>query len=81
MSDERRPLLVKEKAVDLVEEVYAPTARFPSSEMYGLTSQLRRAAVSVPANIVEGQARIHRGDFVRSLSIARGSLAEVGRPG
>jgi four helix bundle protein len=78
VSDEPKRLLVKDKAVDLVEELYALTAKFPSSEMYGLTSQLRRAIVSVPANIVEGQARLHQRDFVRSLSIARGSLAEVG---
>jgi four helix bundle protein len=76
-SESPRKLVVRDKAVDLVVEVYRLSNMLPKTELYGLTSQLRRAVVSVPANIVEGQERLHRRDFVRCLSIARGSLAEV----
>lgn len=57
--------------------VYAVARMLPGEEVYGLTSQLRRAAVSIPANIAEGHERIHRGDYVHHLSVARGSLAEA----
>jgi len=60
----------------LVEQVYRITRDFPKEELYGLTSQLRRAAVSVPSNIAEGQSRSNR-DFVHFLSIAHGSLSEL----
>jgi four helix bundle protein len=63
--------------MDLVEEIYKLTAMFPSEERYGLTSQVRRAAVSVPSNIAEGYGRKDRGDHVRRLSIANGSLKEL----
>ena len=63
--------------MELVEECYWIAALLPSSERFELGSQLRRASVSVPANICEGYARLHRGDYVRHLSFARGSLAEV----
>jgi four helix bundle protein len=72
-----RDLRVWQRGMDLVRNVYALTRAFPKDELYGLTSQLRRASVSVPSNIAEGHARIHRGDYVRFLSISRGSLAEV----
>lgn len=72
-----RELRVWQKAIDLVEQVYRLTAGFPTEEKFGLVSQMRRAAVSVPANIAEGYGRSHRGDYLRSLSIARGSLLEL----
>jgi four helix bundle protein len=61
----------------LVTEIYRATRDFPRDELYGLTSQLRRAAVSVPSNIAEGQARFSRREFYRFLTVARGSLVEV----
>lgn len=66
-----------QKAMDLVEEIYRGSQAFPRQETYGLTSQLRRAAVSVPSNIAEGQGRRTTADFLRHLSIAYGSLLEV----
>jgi len=70
-------LIAWQKAMALVEEVYAATRTFPREEIYGLTSQLRRAAVSVPSNIAEGQGRRSTADFLRHLSIAYGSLLEL----
>jgi four helix bundle protein len=61
----------------LVLEVYRSTQGFPKIETYGLTSQLRRAAVSVPSNIAEGQARLSTGEFRQFLGTARGSLMEI----
>lgn len=69
-------LVVWQKAMDLVEQVYKATKEFPKGEMYGLVSQMRRAAVSVPSNIAEGQSRSSQ-EFVRFLSISRGSLSEL----
>ena len=63
--------------MDLVTEIYNVTRSFPAEEQYGLTSQVRRAAVSVPSNIAEGNARTTRAEYRRFLSIARGSLAEA----
>jgi four helix bundle protein len=72
-----RELDVWKKAIDLVEQVYLVTRAFPADERFGLVSQIRRSAVSVPANIAEGYGRTHRGDYLHHLSIARGSLLEV----
>jgi four helix bundle protein len=72
-----RDLVAWQKAMRLVSEIYAATQGFPSEERYGLTNQLRRAAVSVPSNIAEGQARFSQKEFHHFLSQARGSLVEI----
>ena len=72
-----RELVVWQRAMELVEIVYAAAATLPRSERFGLADQLRRAAVSVPANIAEGHARVHRKEFLHFLSIARSSCVEV----
>jgi four helix bundle protein len=71
-----KDLIVWQKAIELVIEIYDATSRFPREEIYGLTSQLRRAAVSVPSNIAEGQGRATKGEFIQFLCHARGSLCE-----
>jgi four helix bundle protein len=72
-----RDLRVWQMGVDLVCQVYKVTATFPKSETYGLTSQIQRAAVSVPSNIAEGHARRSNREFNHFLSISLGSLAEL----
>lgn len=72
-----KDLVAWKKAMELVTDVYRVTQGFPDREMYGLTSQLRRAAVSVPSNIAEGQGRLSKGEFHQFLGHARGSLIEV----
>lgn len=67
-----------QSAYKLIIEIYITTAKFPPEERYGLTSQMRRAAVSVAANIVEGRAKPTEKDFLRYLFIAKGSLEECG---
>jgi len=63
--------------MDLVETVYRESAAIPAEERYGLTAQIRRAAVSVPANIAEGQGRSTDGEFLNLLSVAHGSVREL----
>src|SRR5438445_13498081 len=70
-------LLVWQKAMDVAVLCYEITRPFPVEERYGLISQIRRAGVSVPANIAEGHCRFHTKEFLNHLSIARGSLGEL----
>ncbi len=70
-------LIAWQKSMDLAEKVYRVTEVFPDREKYGLVSQLRRAAISVPSNIAEGQGRFSTGEFKQFLGHARGSLYEV----
>jgi four helix bundle protein len=72
-----RDLVAWQKAMKFVTAIYEVTQRFPSEERYGLTNQLRRASVSVPSNIAEGQARFSHKEFHHFLSMARGSLVEI----
>ena len=72
-----RDLIAWQKAVELVVECYRATEGFPKSETYGLSSQLQRAAVSVPANIAEGRGRGHIREFAHHVAIAQGSLCET----
>lgn len=70
-------LIVWQKSVLLVKQIYLLTGKFPSEEKFGIVSQMRRAAVSIPSNIAEGQARRTTGDYIRFISNAEGSLAEL----
>ena len=70
-------LIAWQKAMDLVELIYRSTRGIPKEELFGLTCQVRRAAVSVPSNIAEGQGRRTTGEFLQFLSVARGSLQEA----
>lgn len=70
-------LKVWQESMTLVENVYALTASFPKEEVYGLTSQIRRSAVSVPSNIAEGAGRQSKAEWIRFLFIAQGSLSEL----
>ncbi|HEX6513515.1 MAG TPA: four helix bundle protein [Chloroflexota bacterium] len=77
MGNGYRDLRVWQAGIDLVELIYRATNDFPPSEVYGRSSQMRRAAVSIPSNIAEGHARDHLAEYIHHLSIAQGSLAEV----
>jgi four helix bundle protein len=72
-----RDLRVWQAGMDLVEHVYRVTREFPKHELYGLTGQMQRAAVSVPSNVAEGHAREHLREYLHHLSIAQASLAEL----
>ncbi|MEJ5102889.1 four helix bundle protein [Chryseobacterium sp. MYb328] len=72
-----KELLVWQKSIDFVTDIYKITDAFPKNEVYGLTSQIRRAAVSIPSNIAEGNSRRSKPDYLQFLKISRGSCAEV----
>lgn len=72
-----KELIVWQKSMDLVDDVYAIQRRFPKSEVFGLGDQMRRAVVSIPSNIAEGYGRGSRKDYVHFLQIARGSVYEI----
>jgi len=72
-----KDLIVWEKSHQLTLEIYKTSLKFPSDEKYGLISQMRRAAYSVPANIVEGHSRKSKKEFIQFLNIAKGSLEEL----
>ncbi|PYX33896.1 MAG: four helix bundle protein, partial [Acidobacteria bacterium] len=77
MSHNYKDLIVWQKAKMLAGNIYRTTETFPRNEVYGLTSQLRRAAVSVASNIAEGQGRLTKGEFQQFLGHSRGSLLEL----
>src|SRR6516164_3234150 len=72
-----KDLVVWQKGIALAKLVYQVTRAFPSEEKFGLVAQMRRAAVSIPSNIAEGQARHTTGEFIQGISHAEGSLAEL----
>jgi len=72
-----RDLKIWQKGIELVKEVYKVTRYFPKEELYGLSSQMRRAAVSIPSNVAEGFRRRHNKEFQQFLNIALGSSAEL----
>jgi four helix bundle protein len=72
-----KDLEVWKKSMDLVSNIYKITESFPNKELYGLTNQIRRAAVSIPSNIAEGAARNSKKEFIQFLYIALGSLSEL----
>ena len=77
MAGHYKELIAWQKAMDLVAGIYEATDDFPKREVYSLTDQIRRAAVSIPSNIAEGQAHYNNGEFLHFLRHARGSLAEL----
>jgi four helix bundle protein len=72
-----KELIVWQKGIDLVDEIYKLTKFFPKSEVYGLCSQMQRSAVSIPSNIAEGQTRNHLAEYVQFLGISYASSAEL----
>ena len=77
MRRKHQDLQAWQQAVALVKEVYALTSSFPNAELYRLTSQMRRSAISIPCNIAEGAARHSAKEFLHFLGMARGSLSEL----
>lgn len=72
-----KDLVVWQKGISLAKAIYQLTAKFPGEEKFGLTAQMRRAAISIPSNIAEGQARHTTGEFIQFISHAEGSTAEL----
>ena len=72
-----KDLLVWRKSIDLVEQIYKLTKQFPHEELYGITNQMRRCAVSIPANIAEGSGRKNKEEFIQFLHISLGSASEL----
>jgi four helix bundle protein len=72
-----KELKVWQKGIEIVKDIYEITKHFPKEEMYGLTTQMRRSAISIPSNIAEGFKRFHAKEYVQFLYIALGSLAEL----
>src|SRR5436853_3410696 len=72
-----RDLIAWQRGMELARVLYSATARMPPKEQFGLTNQMRRAAVSIPSNIAEGHARQSRQEYIRFLKVSRGSLAEL----
>lgn len=77
MSRGYRDLLVWQKSMQLAVEVYRLTSKFPKEEVFGLTSQVRRSAISVPSNIAEGHGRLSKKEFRQFLGVAKGSIYEL----
>ena len=77
MLNSYKELIVWQKGIELVVEIYRLTESFPKTEVYGLTNQMRRAAVSIPSNIAEGYARKHRQEYIQFMRVAFGSGAEL----
>lgn len=72
-----KDLIVWQKSVDMVQAVFRITDKFPKSELYGLSNQMRRAAVAIPSNIAEGAGRRHTKEYIQFLTVAEGSAAEL----
>jgi len=77
MAHSFRDLVVWQRAMQLTVAIYRLTQKFPREEVYGLTSQIRRSAVSVPSNIAEGHGRLNKGEYRQFLGVARGSNCEL----
>jgi four helix bundle protein len=77
MAKTYRDLIVWQRSISLAEQLYAVTATFPKSELYGLVSQIRRNAVSIPSNIAEGNSRRSKTDYARFITIAMGTVFEL----
>jgi four helix bundle protein len=72
-----RDLIVWQKAMDLCEMLYKATVSFPKEEVYGITAQMRRCAVSIASNIAEGHSRNTKGEYIQFIGISKGSLSEL----
>ena len=72
-----KDMKIWELSMTLVEDIYRKTRNFPQHELYGLSSQMRRAAISIPSNIAEGNGRAHSKEYIQFLYLARGSLMEL----